>query len=626
MFQAHEGGVSYNQGDAPATFSPTSQTQQFTMSVRNRLNRSLLTALVIAMTTCMAYASPGVRYQADDQPPPANEAGTAPALADPTASTDEVVVTEEDGLSAEDAAEQDDLTTTLGTLRALSSLQRDLMADMEALHQQISEAQTTVEKQDLVEQLEQLEADLQSTSQNLQELAAGADIDSLRATGEPEFDFQEELLSLLQPALKEMKEMSSHVREKSEQRDKIAYYDARLPTTERAVANIQRYLEIAADPALKKTLQEMLEAWQKQLTFMQSERQSAELQLRKLESSEVSLAEASQSYLRSFFDKRGRYLGQAILVVLLILVVSRLSYRLMVRWLPGYRMERRPLRIRVLDLSHRIVTALLMIFGPMVVFYVEEDWLLFSLGILILLGVALTLRHALPRFWKQIQLFLNVGSVREGERIEIGGMPWLVNQINFYTMLENPTANLHKRVSIDDLVDLRSRPVRHDEPWFPCKMGNWVLFPDGSRGKVIGLSPELTQIVMRGGALRTFATSEFIGLAPVNLSTNFRIKESIGVSYDLQAQSVSTMLTQLRDHVHERLRDEGYSEQTLNLSVEFEKANTSSLDLMVIADFSGDLAEIYNRMRRSIQRWSVEACTKYGWEIPFTQVTIHKPA
>jgi hypothetical protein len=44
----------------------------------------------------------------------------------------------------------------------------------------------------------------------------------------------------------------------------------------------------------------------------------------------------------------------------------------------------------------------------------------------------------------------------------------------------------------------------------------------------------------------------------------------------------------------------------------------------VIADFDGALGDLYNRLRRAIQRWCVEACTEYHWEIPFTQLTLHQ--
>ena len=375
---------------------------------------------------------------------------------------------------------------------------------------------------------------------------------------------------------------------------------------------------------MQRYLQGLLADWKKQLTFIQSELQSARFQLDKIEQSEASLAEASQSYLKSFFQKRGLYLTIALLVVVGVLLVSRLAYRAMLRLVPGYRAEHRSFRLRLLDLMHRIITALLAILGPMVVFYVAEDWVLFSLGILLLLGIALTLRTALPRYWKQMQLFLNVGSVREGERIDLDGLPWLVRRINFYSELENPAAEIRQRVPIDDLVDLKSRPFKRDDPWFPCLRGDWVLLGDGMRGKVTGISQELVQLVARGGAHRTYQTGDFLSLSPLNLSRNFRLKETIGISYALQRESVTSIPDLLKAHVEQRAAEEGYGEQLLNLRVEFERANTSSLDLVVIADFDGALGDLYSRLGRSMQRWCVEACNEHGWEIPFTQLTLHQ--
>jgi len=520
--------------------------------------------------------------------------------------------------------EDTQLQDTLRTLNSLIALQSQLKSEIDGLSRELNAAETSAQKKEIQAQLDKLDSDLQTTTRNLREIAAGADIASLRATKETKFDFQEEIFALLKPALEEMKDMTSHVRMKSDLKDKIAYYQEKLPVVKKAVANITRLLETSEDPALQKYLQGMLAEWQKQLTFMQSELKSAELQLEKLESSEASLAEASQSYLKAFFQKRGLYLTQALLVVLGILLVSRLSYKAMVRLIPGYRREHRSFRIRLLDLGHRVLTVLLAIMGPMIVFYVVEDWVLFSLGILLLLGIGLTLRHALPRYWHQVQLFLNVGSVREGERILLDGLPWRVRRINIFSVLENPTADILQRVPIDDLVDLKSRPVKREEPWFPCQRGDWVLLSDGTRGKVIGISAELVQLIERGGAHRTYQTADFLGLAPLNLSRNFRLKETIGITYGLQKESVTTIPDILKGHIEKRIGEEGYADQLLNLRVEFQQANTSSLDLVVIADFDGELADLYNRLRRSIQRWCVEACTEYRWEIPFTQLTLHQ--
>jgi len=516
------------------------------------------------------------------------------------------------------------LQDTIGTLQSLLKLQSELKSDIRDLNKQLAAAQTAGEKKDVLAQLDKLETDLQATTRNLTKIAAGADIASLRATEEAEFSLQEELFALLKPALKEMREMTSHVRIKSELKDKIAYYNSKQVVAELAISNLSGLLTENENESLDRYLEDMLADWRQQLTVLQGDQQSAELQLKKLESSESSLADASQSYLKSFFQQRGLYLTQAFLAVVGVLLLSRLSYRAIVKLVPGYREEHRSFYIRLLDLVHRIITVILAIAGPMVVFYLVEDWVLFSLGLLLLLGIGLTLRNALPRYWQQIQLFLNVGSVREGERIDLDGLPWRVRQINIFSLLDNPAADLCQRVRINDLVDLKSRPFKRSDLWFPCVKDDWVKLSDGMRGKVSGISQELVEMIERGGARRTYRTADFLALSPMNLSRSFRLKETIGISYELQRESVAAIPDTLKGYIERRVADEGYADNLHSLRVEFEKANTSSLDVVVIADFDGALADLYGRLRRAMQRWCVEACTEYGWEIPFTQLTLHQ--
>jgi len=521
------------------------------------------------------------------------------------------------------AAETTAVTDTLETLVSFVKLRDELRQDIKALNKQIDSAQSEAEKGKLKQELEKLESDLRTTKRNLENIAAGVDISRLRVEKEEEFNFQKEIFALLKPALDEMKEMTSHVRQKSDLREKIVYYEERLPVIERALANVGRLQEQSKDGALKKSLKSTAAIWRKQQAFMQSELQAAHLELDKLEAAETSITEASQSYLKSFFRKRGLYLTEALLLVIAILLLSRLSYTAMQRHIPGFRKKHRSFRVRLVELVHRVFTVLMVILGPMIVFYLVEDWVLFSLGILLLLGIALTLRHTLPRYWHQVQLFLNVGSVREGERILMDGLPWQVQQINVFCTLSNPVADISQRVPIADLIEHKSRPARPDEPWFPCKKGDWVILSDGVRGTVIGISQELVQLVQRGGAQLTYQTSDFLAKSPRNLATNFRIKETLGISYALQKECTTRIPEILHRYIQQRAEQEGYVEQLLNLRVEFAQAGNSSLDLAVIADFKGELGDLYNRLRRAIQRWCVDACSEYGWEIPFPQMTLH---
>ena len=512
---------------------------------------------------------------------------------------------------------------TLTTLANIISLRISLQDDIKDIKARIAQAQSDPERAGLLRDLEKAEADLQTVSRNFESVATGVDASKLRAETTEAFDFQKEIFALLRPAIDEMKEMTAHVRQKADQKEKIAYYEERLPIIRQAIGNLENLARQGDDPRLNDAVAAVLANWKKQLAFMSSELQAAELQLSKLVASETSITEASQSYLKSFFQKRGLYITEALLVVFVVVLLSRLSLSMLRRYFPGFKARHRSFRVRLVELIHRILTFALIVIGPMIVFYVVEDWVLFSLGLLLLIGVALTVRQTLPRYWHQMQIFLNIGAVREGERLYLDGIPWLVEEINFFCTLNNPVADLSQRLHIEDMVKLKSRPCKSDEPWFPCRKGDWVILNDGVRGKVIGISPELVQLVERGGAKLTYLTGDFLAKSPRNLAVSFRLKEIIGISYTLQREATTTVIASLQDYVMSRLQEEGYGEQLVSLRVEFNRAAESSLEMAVIADFKGEVGDLYNRLRRALQRYCTDACTEYGWEIPFPQLTLH---
>ena len=512
------------------------------------------------------------------------------------------------------------------TFEALTSFikQKDkLQLEIKTLKNQIDSTKSIEEKNELKIQLLKTKQELATTRGHLREIAAGIDLSLLNVQEEEVFDFQKELFSLIKPAFDEMKEMTAHVRQKSDLKEGIAYYNERLSVINQAIENIDQLKKKSDNQSIKTSLNFTSSNLVKQRTIMQSELQALQLRFDHLLAEEKSISEASQSWVKSFFQKRGLYLTEALVLIFFIILLSKLSYTAMQLYLPGFRVQHRSFRIRLIELIHRFLTLFFTILGPMAIFYIVEDWVLFSLGILLLIGFSWTLRQALPYYWKQIYLFLNIGSVREGERLFLDGLPWKVQKINMYCTFINPVAALTIRVPIQELVELKSRPSNQDEPWFPCKKNDWVMLNDGVRGKVIGISQEMVQLVERGNAIKTYQMNDFLSCSPRNLSVNFRIKETLGISYLLQEDSTTRIPEILRQFIQHRAEQGGYAEQLLSLKVEFELANSSSLDLVVIADFKGEAAEIYNRLRRAIQRWGVEACTENKWEIPFPQMSLH---
>ena len=520
-------------------------------------------------------------------------------------------------------AESVELTGEVDTLISLSEVRIGLRFEINELNNEIKDSNSKVEVNALNQELEKLEKQLMDIRLNFEEIATGTDVKILNGRQTKKFSLEKDLLSLVEPIIKEMKDMTAKVRDKSELRDKIKYYQTALPNAQSATEHIEGLLQESRDESLKVNLSKLSRKWQRQVSHLSSSLRASELQLRKIEQEEVSFSEAFQSNLKDFFKKRGLYLAEGLVVLGIILLLSRLFYRLLRHSVSGYQAVHLSFRIRLLDLAYRVVTVLLVIAGPMMVFYIMEDWVLFSLGLLILLSMAWTIRKTFPTLWLQGRLLLNIGNVREGERVFYQGLPWRVKKLNLFSTLENPRANLALRLPIEAMLPLISRPAHASEPWFPCHKEDWVMLSDGVRGKVVGISLEMIELVQRGGAHITYLTQDFLNLSPVNLSQNFRIKETFGISYDLQALSTTDILQTLTAYIQQQIEQEKLADMLLSLRVEFEKAGESALELVVIADFKGEQAPLYNRMRRAIQRWCVDACQINHWDIPFPQMQLH---
>ncbi len=515
---------------------------------------------------------------------------------------------------------------TLAMLTSLVELQNNLKKQLALTREKISTTPSAAEKESLESELSRLDRQLSDSSHDFERIATGVDVGLFAEKKSETFSWKDEMTTLIEPAIKEIKRLTVRVRQKTKLKDTISDLSNIQPVATNAVRQLDRLNKATKDPDIKKQIKELLPEWQNVENRVRSKLELAELELSQMQDKEVSLVQSSSESIRDFFRVRGLYLAMAVIAFGSVLLFGRLLYRLIFRFLPGARLEKRPFHIRLLDLSLRVLIVVAAIVGLFFVLYQAEDWFLLSMAIVFFLGLFWTVRQAVPRLWQQGRLMLNAGSVREGERLQLHDVPWKVETIHVFCSLFNPTLGIRLRLPIENIVGLVSRPYSPEEPWFPCKKGDWVVVGDRPRTRVVSLSHELVETVERGGKRYLFKTADFLGQNLVNLSRNFRLRVVFGVSYDLQDQVTTTIPARLKTFIEEKMKDEGYAESCLNLLVEFKEAGSSSLDLTVLADFKGDQAEIYSRIERAIQRWCVDAATAYNWEIPFPQLTFHWPA
>lgn len=492
--------------------------------------------------------------------------------------------------------------------------------------QAMVDSPSETEKNNIAAELERLDKMLASANQDFERIATGVDISLFAQKKEAPFNWKDELVSLIKPGIMELKQVTQKARQKADLKEDLSKYRELKPIVLQANENLMALIAGTDDPELKRGLEKLVPEWKGQERQLLSRLEITQMQLAEMESEEQSILETSQKSIKQFFKTRGLFLFVALIACISILLMLRGVYLFLVKRVPGYRAVYRPFHLRLMDLLYRVVSVLSALLAVILVFYLFEDWVLLSLAIIFLLGLAWAVKNTLPRFVHQSRLILNIGAVREGERLVYQGVPWLVKKINFFSVLENPDLGQTLRLPIETLMDLTSRPFQRHEPWFPCRKNDWVILSDGTRGCVTSLSHEMVEMVLRGGAKKVYQTSDFLGMTPLNLSVNFRIKIGFGISYNLQSLATGRVLEVLDMYIRERLDAEGYEESLLNLRVEFAQAGSSSLDLVVIADFDGKMAPLYNRISRAIQRWCTDACTANDWEIPFPQLTVHKPA
>jgi hypothetical protein len=515
---------------------------------------------------------------------------------------------------------------TLVMLTSLAALQNNLKKQLALTREKIRTSASDAEKERLEAELVRLDRQLSDSSHDFERIATGVDVGLFAEKKSEVFSWKDEITTLVEPAIKELKRLTVRVRQKTKLKDTISELSSMIPIASNGVRQLERLYEVTKDPGIKKQVKELLPEWRNTENRIRNKLELAQLELSQMQDKEVGLVQSSSESIRNFFRVRGLYLVMALIAFGCIVLAGRLFYRLVFRFFPGADLEMRPFHVRLLDLLLRIFTVVAGIIGLFFVLYLAEDWFLLSMAIIFFLGLSWTVRQTVPRLWQQGRLMLNIGSVREGERLQLHDVPWKVETIHVFCRLSNPTLGIHLRLPIEDIVGMVSRPDSPEEPWFPCKKGDWVVVGDRPRTKVVSLSHELVETVERGGKRYLFQTADFLGQNPVNLSRNFRLRVVFGVSYDLQAEVTTTIPTLLTTFIEGKLEEEGYADSCLNLLVEFKEAGASSLDLLVLADFKGELADIYSRLERAIQRWCVEAATMHKWEIPFPQLTFHWPA
>lgn len=535
------------------------------------------------------------------------------AAADEPAKADAAVATTETDTNGRSRAA---LTALAGSIK---EVERDLKLERERLKTKLPDDEQKKTEATIKSLGEKRDALLK----NLEFVVTGIDPLTFNPPAGDSLDLQNETKELLLPIIQELKQLTASPREVESLRRQVASLRQDGAMVAEAAGRIEEQIKLDSDPALQPLLAELLETWRKRQNATETELAVAEFKLEELEVKRGGVLGVLREVTSSFFRQRGRNLMLALFCGALIFGVLRLLWSKLQR-LPALKRKNRPFSLRVAMVAYHGATLLLTAFSVLLVLYLAGDWVLLGLAVLFLIGIAWTGKQTLPAFYEQLKLLLNLGSVREGERVIYNGLPWEARSVGVFTELRNPTLDGgHVRLPLRDLMPLVSRPYEN-EMWFPCEVDDWVCLNDGTHGKVVTQSPDWVQLVLLGGSRRTYPTQAFLQMCPENLANSFRVRSIFGIDYGHQSICTTEVPAKLKERLERELRTIVGADNLRNVNVEFSEAASSSLNYTILADFSGEVAQRHSFLGRVIQRICVDACNDNGWTIPFSQITFHQ--
>ena len=399
--------------------------------------------ILFSLPLLLALSIQGVfaQTQADsDVPPPGDE--TLPAVSAEVA----VPVPESAG------------ARMVASLRAQYEAIRIKREEVQKLEDELAAETNEVSREGIVKKLEKATRELNELVLNFNENAAGIDIGLFEDKPKETFSWERQLGEILQPILAEMENATSLSRKIADLRQEKEAAEEKAEAAGRAVAHLESLLAETSEGPLDSALREQLETWEDRVRLAENRAESASLQLENLEREEQGLLAGSTTYIREFLRKRGFNLaigiGSALGVFFLVRLVLSVARR--------FRKTDNPKNLgsRVFVLTANLLSVLGAVAAMLVAFSATGDLFLFGIVLLFLLGVAWGGMKVLPQFVESLKIILNVGMVKEGERIIFDGIPWDVESLGFTSRLTN-----HRLDDAVQILPVRHLVGHHSRPW-----------------------------------------------------------------------------------------------------------------------------------------------------------------
>jgi len=494
-----------------------------------------------------------------------------------------------------------------------------------AIDEALDKLNKSIPTRDTLERIAQLQIELDRLNNSFEVRSTQLSDQDILSQNKSRDSWLLKLQDLTKPLINILHRLSEKPRKIDQLQEKIRQLERKIEVSEQANKTIDEIAQVRGPLTLTNSNQ--LNEFQERLKnlkikynakILELELETAHQELSLLEGDKKTLVDITSEFLRNFFSVRGKNILFAFGAFIgLWWILNRI----------GKLLDQRSPFGKAVKTAYGFLTMAACISSSVLVLYLRNDWLLLSVVSLILLAVFWTSRQIIPEFFHELKMVMNLGPVKEGERIIWNGIPWLVKEIGMYTTLEN--INLENgtiSIPVSYLVEEYSRPVAKDEYWFPTQKGNWVFLSDKTYGMVLSQTMEQV-VVLSDGSKKFYPTHEFLNLKPINLSTGFNLLVEFELGHDSQSK-ISNKIPQLFEtEMQKQFKDrlEKVPPDFHEVNVRFSEINASSLNLMVNVKVNGRLANNYFLFKGEINSALVRICNENEFAIPSNRLTIDFP-
>ncbi|MFK7891497.1 MAG: hypothetical protein AB8B63_11840 [Granulosicoccus sp.] len=489
---------------------------------------------------------------------------------------------------------------------------------------ELIEAANEQDKTDLRRQADDITQDIRRLKRTFEIIAIG-DVDTRLFVEAPEKESQswrEDITLIAQPVIESLKELTEKPRKLKELNDAIAERTEELGAAREALENLESVMSENPAGELQRSLNSLERTWRSRRDNAQSAIDIARFQIADLR--------GDKTLLESILTALGGFLtGRGLTILLAVLAAYSVWYgiRFLLR---GYRNtlvrnetpESRT-RYRLAAYSLHAFTGTLIITAVFVVLYQRSDVLLLGLLVMLIFGLALGIRQLLPQYIREARLLLNIGPMREAERVIYRGLPWRVESINMFSILHNPELNGSLRLPLADFHGVSSRPSDNDS-WFPTSCGDVVLCSDERLLEVIHQNPDTVELQALGGQMISIPSSEFYNYKITNLSRGgtFGVTDSFRLDYVHQSISREVVPRILRKAIQKAFDATALKHLVTDVEVELQTAGDSAINYWLFVTAKSPAAKSYLEIRRIMQSACISACLENEWQVPYPHVAL----